>query len=74
MAKIADFLDLLVNEPEVATRYDICTDDPMDEFGLDEDQKKLIRYGSPAEVKEAIERESDIEDAVYILRMLPPPA
>lgn len=74
MAKIADFLDLLVNEPGVAARYDKCTDEPMDEFGLDEEQKDLIRYGSPAEVRDRIEQESEIEDAVYILRMLPPPA
>jgi hypothetical protein len=72
MAKVSDFLDALADSKELQARYDKCTDEPMDEFGLDEDQKNLIRYGTPQEVRDHIANEEMLEDAVYILRMLPP--
>jgi hypothetical protein len=72
MAKVSDFLDRLADETELQARYDKCTDEPMDEFGLTEDQKNLIRYGSPQEVRDHIANEEKLDDAVYILRMLPP--
>jgi hypothetical protein len=72
MAKVSDFLDALADSKELQVRYDKCTDEPMDEFGLDEDQKNLIRYGTPQEVRDYIANEELLEDAVYILRMLPP--
>jgi hypothetical protein len=74
MAKISDFLDLLVEDTEVQKRYDRCTDEPMDEFGLDEEQKDLVRYGTPQQVRDYIANEEQLDDAVYILRMLPPPS
>jgi hypothetical protein len=73
MAKVSDFLDRLADETELQARYDKCTDEPMDEFGLTEEQKNLIRYGSPQEVRDHIANEEKLDDAVYILRMLPPP-
>jgi hypothetical protein len=73
MAKVSEFLDLLADDVEVQNRYDKCTDEPMDAFGLTEVQKDKIRYGTPAEVREWILNEEELEDAVYILRMLPPP-
>lgn len=73
MAKVSEFLDLLADDVEVQKRYDKCTDEPMDEFGLTEEQKDKIRYGTPAEVRDWILNEEKLEDAVYILRMLPPP-
>jgi hypothetical protein len=72
MAKVSDFLDRLADETELQARYDKCTDEPMDEFGLTEEQKNLIRYGSPQEVRDHIANEEKLDDAVYILRMLPP--
>jgi hypothetical protein len=72
MAKVSDFLDQLADETELQARYDKCTDEPMDEFGLTEEQKNLIRYGSPQEVRDHIANEEKLDDAVYILRMLPP--
>lgn len=72
MAKVSDFLDRLADETELQARYDKCTDEPMDEFGLTEEQKNLIRYGTPQEVRDHIANEEKLDDAVYILRMLPP--
>ena len=72
MAKVSDFLDRLADETELQARYDKCTDEPMDEVGLTEEQKNLIRYGSPQEVRDHIANEEKLDDAVYILRMLPP--
>jgi hypothetical protein len=72
MAKVSDFLDRLADETELQARYDKCTDEPMDEFGLTDEQKNLIRYGSPQEVRDHIANEEKLDDAVYILRMLPP--
>ena len=73
MANISDFLTELAQDPRMQAEYDKCTDTPMDEFGLTDEQKDLIRYGSPEEVRDAIEGEgSDNPIRVYILRMLPP--
>jgi hypothetical protein len=71
VAKVSEFLDLLADDVEVQRRYDRCTDEPMDEFGLTEEQKDKIRYGTPAEVRDWIQNEEKLADAVYILRMLP---
>lgn len=80
MAKVSDFLDRLADDPDLQVRYDKCTDDPMDEFGLDDTQKDLIRYGTPQAVRAYIEGElayeADSADQadpvvkVYVLRML----
>jgi hypothetical protein len=74
MAKVSDFLDQLAVDRELQIAYDKCTDEPMDAFGLDEDQKNLIRYGSPQEVREYLMSEHETQAAmvVYIIRMLPP--
>jgi len=75
MAKVSDFLDQLAVDTELQVRYDRCTDEPMDGFGLDDTQKDLIRYGSPQEVREYIQGEladqADSVAVVYVLRMLP---
>jgi hypothetical protein len=77
MAKVSDFLDRLAVDTELQVRYDRCTDEPMDEFGLDDTQKDLIRYGSPQEVRDYIAEEltgqADSVAVVYVLRMLPAP-
>jgi hypothetical protein len=80
MAKVSDFLDQLAVDTELQVRYDKCTDDPMDEFGLDDRQKDLIRYGTPEDVRDYIADElayeADSADQadpvvkVYIIRML----
>jgi hypothetical protein len=80
MAKVSDFLDQLAVDTELQVRYDKCTDDPMDEAGLDDTQKDLIRYGTPEEVRDYIADElayeADSDDQadpvvkVYIIRML----
>ena len=81
MAKVSDFLDRLAVDTDLQVRYDKCTDDPMDEFGLDDTQKDLIRYGTPQEVRDYIADElADQADAdqadpvvviyVYVVRML----
>ncbi|HYY08775.1 MAG TPA: hypothetical protein VFA25_09270 [Actinomycetota bacterium] len=76
MAKVSDFLDQLAVDTDLQVRYDRCTDEPMDEFGLDDAQKDLIRYGSPQEVRDYLSGEhadqADSVAVVYVLRMLPP--
>lgn len=73
MGLVADFLDRLADDVEFARSYDLCTEDVMNEFGLDEDQKKLIRDGTPQEVREYLMGTEQIGNPhVYILRMLPP--
>jgi hypothetical protein len=77
MAKVSGFLDQLAVDTELQIRYDKCTDEPMDAFGLDDMQKDLIRYGSPQEVRDYIAGEiadqADSVAVVYVLRMLPQP-
>jgi hypothetical protein len=74
MAKVSDFLDRLAVDADLQARYDKCTDDPMDEFGLEDRQKDLIRYGTPQEVRDYIADEfadqADPAVVVYVLRML----
>jgi hypothetical protein len=76
MAKVSDFLDRLADDTDLQARYDKCTDDPMDEFGLDDGQKDLIRYGTTQEVRDYIADElagqEDSVAVVYVVRMLPP--
>jgi hypothetical protein len=74
VAKVSDFLEQLTVDTELQVRYDKCTDEPMDEFGLDDSQKDLIRYGTPQEIRDYVAYElADQADAVvvvYIIRML----
>ena len=74
MAKVSEFLDQLAVDTELQRRYDKCTDEPMDGFGLDDTQKDLIRYGSPQEVRDYIAEEiadqAESVAVVYVLRML----
>jgi hypothetical protein len=74
MAKVSEFLDELAVNTDWQVRYDKCTDDPMDDFGLDDTQKDLIRYGTPQEVRDYIAGEfadqADPAVVVYVLRML----
>jgi hypothetical protein len=74
MAKVSEFLDELAVNTDWQVRYDKCTDEPMDAFGLDDRQKDLIRYGTPQEVRDYIAGEladqADPVVVVYVLRML----
>lgn len=72
MGLVADFLDKLADDADFARSYDLCTEDVMDEFGLDPDQKTLIRDGSPREVRDYLMQVEEIGNPhVYVLRMLP---
>jgi hypothetical protein len=72
MAKVSEFLDLLAEDASWQKRYDKNTDEAMDAFDLNPEQKEVIRYGTPRIVRDWIAKEEQLEDAVYILRMLPP--
>jgi hypothetical protein len=75
MALVSAFLDRLADDLEMQQAYDECNEDLMNEYedGLDDEQKRLIRYGTPAEVRDYLMNVEEVANPhVYILRMLPP--
>ena len=57
MAKVADFLEKLSSDVAFEGEFDKHPNQVMDDFGLDNDQKKLIRNGTAKEIRDQVEKD-----------------
>lgn len=70
MAMIRDFLDRLVDDPDLEEQFEEDPKRVMLEFGLTADQGLLILGGTIRELRDAIREESDGEAIVIMGRMV----
>lgn len=72
MAGIVDFLDRLVVDDELEARFSKEPMNVMLEYGLSADQALVILGGTLAELRDAIQKETDRDVTVLFGRMVPP--
>ncbi|MGH2589718.1 MAG: hypothetical protein ACRDGW_02840 [Actinomycetota bacterium] len=70
MAMIRDFLDKLVDDPDLEAQFEEDPKRAMLEFGLTADQGLLILGGTIRELRDAIRKEAGGEAIVIMGRMV----
>jgi hypothetical protein len=73
MAQIVEFLERLVDEDELEARFEKEPMTVMLDAGLTPDQALVILGGTLAELRDAIQNETDMDVTVIFGRMVPPP-
>jgi hypothetical protein len=73
MAQIVEFLERLVDEDELEARFEKEPMTVMLDAGLTPDQALVILGGTLAELRDAIQNETDMGVTVIFGRMVPPP-
>ena len=68
MAKLADFLDKLVSDRNFEKKYDDDAEGAMEEFHLNEDQKKLIRKGNLQEIRQELRKDRPGKE-IFVFRV-----
>lgn len=74
MARIVDFLERLVEDPDLDEQFQNEPRRVMLEFDLTSDQALLILGGSIAELRDAIREETGTEVVLIFGRMVAPPS
>jgi hypothetical protein len=72
MAQIVEFLERLVDEDELEARFEKEPMTVMLDAGLTPDQALVILGGTLAELRDAIQNETDMDVTVIFGRMVPP--
>ena len=57
MGTVADFLEKLSSNERFEEKFDQHPDAAMDEFELDDDQRRLVRNGTAKEIREHVEKD-----------------
>lgn len=73
MARIVDFLEKLVDDPDLEAQFEKEPKRVMLEFGLTGDQGLLILGGTIAELRDTIREELAAQVVVIFGRMVTPP-
>ncbi|MGA9160389.1 MAG: hypothetical protein WB297_05935 [Actinomycetota bacterium] len=69
MAKLADFLEKLASDDKFEKKYDKDPVQVMKDFGLDKEQRRLIRTGTVKEIRAELKKPSELGKDVLVFRV-----